>query len=128
MPESSAESQTWKFDGFTPSMYSVHKVRRTPKIGQIAGEVGAVSPDGKATGKASCMMDQMPSGSIMSTTLIVTPQDHVQRHINRIAEKSKGESVDATMARRACDTAKDLMGHKHKLFQAMMCVSIRGEI
>lgn len=127
LPRSDANSQTWWFDELPHRCVRVHKLRRTPKIGQIAGEVGAVSPDGASTGKASCMMDKMPPGTIMATTIIITPQDEVQAHINRIQDKSKGESVDATFARKDCETAKGLMGSKHKLYRAMMCVYIRGE-
>ncbi|MDV7402043.1 hypothetical protein RZS08_62050, partial [Arthrospira platensis SPKY1] len=102
----------WTFDELPHRCIRVHKLRRTPKIGQISGEVGSVTPDGASTGKASCMMDKMPPGTIMATTIIITPQDEVQNHINRIQEKSKGESVDATMARKDCDIAKNLMGNK----------------
>src|SRR5690554_4556025 len=127
LPKSDADTQTWWFDDLPHRCIRVHKLRRTPKIGQIAGEVGSVSPDGVSTGKASCMMDKMPPGTVMATTIIITPQDEVQHHINRIQDKSKGESVDATMARGDCETAKALMGNKHKLYRAMMCVYIRGE-
>jgi conjugative transfer ATPase len=127
LPKSNADNQTWTFDELPHRCIRVHKLRRTPKIGQISGEVGSVTSDGTSSGKASCMMDKMPPGTIMATTIIVTPQDEVQNHINQIQEKSKGESVDATMARMDCDVAKNLMGNKHKLYRAMMCVYIRGE-
>jgi conjugative transfer ATPase len=127
LPKSDANNQSWMFDGIPHRCIRVHKIRRTPKIGQISGEVGATSPDGAQTGKASCMMDKMPPGTVMATTIIITPQDQIQNHINKIQDKSRGESVDATMAREDCDTAKSLMGNKHKLYRAMMCVYIRGE-
>jgi conjugative transfer ATPase len=127
LPRSEADSQTWWFDELPHRCIRVHKLRRTPKIGQCTGEVGAVSADGASTGKASCMMDKMPPGTIMATTIIITAQDEVQNHINRIQDKSKGEAVDATMARKDCDIAKELMGNKHKLYRAMMCFYIRGE-
>lgn len=127
LPRSDADSQTWYFDGLPHRCIRVHKIRKVPKIGQVAGEVGATSPDGGSSGKASCMLDKMPPGTVMATTIIVTPQDEVQNHINRIQDKAKGESVDATMARKDCDIAKELMGNKEKLYRAMMCVYIRGE-
>lgn len=127
LPKSDADSQTWWFDELPHRCIRVHKLRRTPKIGQIAGEVGSTSPDGDSTGKASSMMDKMPPGTVIATTIIVTPQDEVQGHINKIQDKAKGESVDATMTKADCDIAKGLMGNKHKLYRAMMCVYIRGE-
>lgn len=127
LPKSDAESQAWTFDDMPHRCIRVHKLRRTPKIGQVSGEVGSTDSDGNSSGQASCMMDKMPPGSVMATTIIITPQDEVQNHINRIEDKAKGESVDATMARKDCDIAKSLMGNKQKLYRAMMCVYIRGD-
>ena len=127
LPRSEADSQTWWFDELPHRCLRVHKLRRTPKIGQIAGEVGSVTPDGASTGKASCMMDKMPPGTIMATTIIVTPQDEIHNHLNHIQNKAKGESIEATAARKDCDIAKEVMANKGKIFRAMMCVYIRGE-
>ncbi len=124
LPRSDAQTQTWWFNDMPHRAVRVHKIRRTPNIGQVAGEVGS---KGEASSKASCMMDKMPPGTIMATTIVVTPQDEVQNHVNTINQKSKGESVCATMARKACDTAKELMGNKHKLYRGMSCVYIRGD-
>ena len=127
LPRSETASQTWWFDELPHRCLRVHKLRRTPKIGQIAGEVGSVTPDGASTGKASCMMDKMPPGTIMATTIIITPQDEIHNHLNHIQNKAKGESIEATAARKDCEIAKDIMGNKGKIFRAMMCVYIRGE-
>ena len=127
LPRSETASQTWWFDELPHRCLRVHKLRRTPKIGQIAGEVGSVTPDGASTGKASCMMDKMPPGTIMATTIIITPQDEIHNHLNHIQNKAKGESIEATAARKDCEIAKEIMGNKGKIFRAMMCVYIRGE-
>lgn len=127
LPKSDADGQAWYFDDLPHRCIRVHKVRRTPKIGQIAGEVGSSSAEGASSGKASCMLDKMPPGTVVATTIIITPQDEVQNHVNKIREKAKGESVDAEMARVDCETAKSLMGKKHKLYRSMMCVYIRAE-
>jgi conjugative transfer ATPase len=127
LPKSDAQAQTWTFNGLPHRCIRVHKLRRTPKIGQIAGEVGSVSLEGASSGKASCMLDKLPPGSVVATTIIITAQDEIQSHVDRIENKSRGESVDATMTRKDCGVAKEVMGNKHKLFRAMMCVYIRGE-
>ena len=125
LPKSDAESQTWWFNDIPHRALRVHKIRKTPLVGQVAGEVGASSGD--SSSKASCMLDKMPPGTTFSSTIIIAPQDEVQSHVNRINEKSKGESVDASMARKDCEIAKELMGEKHKLYRGMMCVYLRGE-
>lgn len=127
LPRSDKDAQAWFFDDLPHRCLRVHKIRKTPKIGHVAGEVASVSPDGVSTGKASCMMDKMPPGTVMCTTIVISAQDDVQNHINAIQEKSKGESVNATMARQDCDVAKELMGNKQKIFRSMMCVYIRAD-
>jgi len=127
LPKSDAQTQTWWFDGLPHRCVRVHKLRRTPKIGAIAGEVASTTPDGESTGKATCMLDKMPPGTVVVSTIIITPQDEVQTHVERIENKSKGESVAAEGARKDCEIAKDLMGNRNKLYRAMMCVYIRGE-
>ncbi|WP_233208849.1 conjugative transfer ATPase [Zhongshania marina] len=127
LPKSDAKSQTWTFNGLPHRCVRVNKIRRTPKIGQVAGEVAGMSASAEKGGQANCMLDQLPAGSIVATTIIVTPQDEIQTHVNRINEKAKGESVEAEGTRQACEIAKDLMGGGHKLYRSMMCVYIRGD-
>tara|TARA_R110001583_G_scaffold88182_3_gene228991 strand:+ start:5244 stop:8219 length:2976 start_codon:yes stop_codon:yes gene_type:complete len=123
LPKSDAKAQTWTFNGLPHRCIRVNKIRKTPKIGQVAGEVS--SPSG--SGKSNCMLDKLPAGSIVATTIIITPQDDIQHHVNRINEKAKGESVEAEGTRQACEVAKDLMGAGHKLYRSMMCIYLRGE-
>lgn len=124
LPKSDAKTQTWTFNGMPHRCVRINKIRRTPKIGQVAGEVADIAA---GDAKANCMLDQLPPGSVVATTIIISPQDEIQNHVNKINDKAKGESVDAEMTRQACDVAKDLMGAGHKLYRSMMCVYIRGE-
>tara|TARA_R110002167_G_scaffold204404_11_gene408602 strand:+ start:15872 stop:18856 length:2985 start_codon:yes stop_codon:yes gene_type:complete len=127
LPKSDGDSQTWWFDGLPHRCIRVHKLRRTPKIGQVAGEVSNTTADGMSTGKASCMLDKLPPGSMVATTIIITPQDEILNHINKLENKSRGESVEATMTRKDVGIAKEVLGNKHKLYRSMMAVYIRGE-
>tara|TARA_R110001592_G_scaffold316364_1_gene592807 strand:+ start:41783 stop:44773 length:2991 start_codon:yes stop_codon:yes gene_type:complete len=128
LPKSDAKSQTWTFNGLPHRCVRVHKIRKTPKIGQVAGEVSSSASGAvQKGGQSNCMLDRLPAGSIVATTIIITPQDDIQSHVNKINEKSKGESVDAEMTRQDCEVAKDLMGGGHKLYRSMMCVYVRGD-
>lgn len=121
MPKSDKHKQAWIFDGMYHQCIRVNKLRRSPKIGLIAGEI-SMGGD-----KVSCLMDKMPPGTIVVTTLVVTPQSEVESHIDRIAEKSRGESTEATYARRDCQVAKELLAHRNKLYRMTMAVYIRAE-
>lgn len=125
LPRSNAKSSTWTFNGLPHRCLRIHKLRRTPKIGQVAGEVSDGAVDGD--GKASCMLDEMPPGTIMATTIIITAQDQVRNHVDHIQGKAKGDSVDADHTRRACDTSKEIMGSGQKLYHSMMAIYLRGD-
>ncbi|SEG89202.1 conjugative transfer ATPase [Marinobacterium lutimaris] len=121
MPKSDKDKQAWIFDGMYHQCIRVNKLRRSPKVGLVAGEI-SMSGD-----KVSCLMDKMPPGTVVVTTMVVTPQSEVEHHIDRIAEKSRGESVEATYARRDCEVAKELLAHRKKLYRMTMAVYIRAE-
>jgi len=127
LPKSNAKSQTWTFNGMPHRCLRVHKLRRAPKIGQVCGEVMDVSSGTEKDGKANCMLDEMPPGTIVATTIVISAQDKIRQHVDRIQEKAKGESVDAEHTRRACDEAKDIMGGGQKLYRSMMAVYLRAK-
>ena len=120
LPESDSEKQAWIFDDIYHQCIRVNKLRRSPKIGAITGE--------SSTGeKVSSLMDKMPPGTVFVSTLIVTPQSDVEMQIDRIAQKSRGESTEATYARRDCETAKEIMSYRKKLYRSTMAVYIRAK-
>lgn len=121
LPKSDSDRNTWSFDGMLHQYVRVNKIKSAPKVGAITGEVKS------GADKVGCMMDKLPPGSIVQTTLIITPQDAVEAHLNRIFEKSRGESTDATYARRDVEVAQGLMAHKQKLYRFTMGVYIRAK-
>ena len=120
LPKSHAERNAWEFDGMLHQYVRVNKIRSAPKVGAVTGEVK------QGGDRAGCMMDKLPPGSIVQTTLIITPQDKVDAHLSRIYEKSRGESMEATYAREDVEVAQSLMAHKQKLYRFTMGVYIRG--
>lgn len=123
MPESDAKNQVWKFDEIPHRCIRVSKLRRAPKIGQLTGEVRSGEGD-KA--KSLCMLDKLPEGSIVCTTIIISPQDKIEANITRIHNKSIGETAESQRARADCEVAKHLVADGRKLFQASMCIYIRA--
>ena len=97
-------------------------LRRCPQPGQTAGEVKTSSE-----GKASCLMDRLPAGSTMVMTTVVSPQNVVDRYLTNLANRSKGESADATHTREAVGVAANLMANKQKMYHSAIAVYIRGE-
>ncbi|WP_422452173.1 conjugative transfer ATPase [Endozoicomonas sp. ALC066] len=123
-PESDAESQTWQFDGLKHRCIRVSKLRRAPKIGQLTGEVRNGEGD-KA--KSLCMLDKLPEGSVVCTTIVISPQDKIESQINHIHKKSIGETAESERTRKDCETAKHLIADGRKLFRSSMCIYVRAE-
>ena len=122
MPKSDADTQSWIFDDMHHQCIRVNKLRRAPRVGLVAGE-----PVSKGGDKVANLIDKLPPGSVVVSTIIVTAQHEVEAHIDRIAEKSRGESTEATYARRDCETAKEILGARKKLLRMSMAVYIRAE-
>ena len=121
MPKSDKDRQAWIFDGMYHQCIRVNKLRRSPKIGLVAGETSL------AGDKVSCMMDKMPPGTVVVTTLIISPQTEVENHINRIENKARGESTEATYAKRDCEVAREILAQRKKLYRATMAIYIRAD-
>ncbi len=59
----------------------VDRIRKPPIIGQVAGEI--------ATGDGyNALFDQLPEHTMMSLTMLLTPQDILEDRLNRLAKKS----------------------------------------
>ncbi|MEZ1441244.1 TraC family protein, partial [Pseudomonas shirazica] len=67
-PRSDAQRGRWYFDDQPHRVMVVNKLRKPPLIGQLTGETRR----GEAL---NALFDQLPEDTIMSLTMVVTPQD-----------------------------------------------------
>ena len=122
-PRSSLKHKCWVFDGKPHRFLRVHKIRKTPSVACMTGEVKS----SEGSNKAASLMDKLPPGSIIVSGIIVTSQTDIENHIARIEKKAKGDSSDALYAMEDCAIAKGILGKKQKLFRGMMGIYLRAD-
>ena len=110
-PRSDHEHNAWWFDQTTSRCISVDGIRKRPSIGHATGE----TKNGDAI---NSMMDQLPEGTVMVSTIVFVPQDTVESHIDAIAKAAIGDASDSARTKLDCATAKDIMGKRHKMYRA----------
>jgi len=112
-PRSDVDKGLWYFDGQPHSVTVVEKLAAAPLIGQISGEI-------KFSKKTFALLDQLPEGSVMALTLLITPQDILEARLNRLYKKAIGDNLDSTQTREQVETARALLSSQHKLYQGAL--------
>ncbi|MES1927256.1 conjugative transfer ATPase [Salinisphaera sp. T31B1] len=121
-PVGDVETGVWYFDGLPHRAIPVEEMRRAPDVGHITGEMS------RSKGQAyNAIMDQLPEDTIMALTIVATPQEPLEDHINRLRAKAVGDSVKATQVRHDCDKARAMLAEQHKLYQYALTFFIRGD-
>lgn len=119
-PRSDLESGVWQFDGCPHRAVVLDRLRNPPTIGHVTGET-------RAGGDAiNALFDQMPEGTVMCITLVVTPQDALEAHLNFLAKKSVGETLASEQTRKDVSEARSLIGSAHKLYRGAIAFYLRG--
>jgi conjugative transfer ATPase len=120
-PRSDLKHGVWYFDDLPHRVVVLDRLRRPPSIGHLTGER-------RAGGDAvNALADQMPEGTILCLTLVVTPQDTLEAHLNYLARKSVGETLDSEQTREDVREARSIIGRAHKLYRGALAFYLRGQ-
>lgn len=68
----------------------------------------------------------MPEDTTMCLTLVITPQDILEAHLNHLAKKAVGETLASEQALKDVQQARGLIGSSHKLYRASLAFYLRG--
>ena len=74
----------------------------------------------------NALFDQMPEDTVMCLTLVATPQDVLEAHLNHLARKAVGETLASEQARQDVQQARGLIGSAHKLYRGTLAFYLRG--
>ena len=119
-PRSDLDSGTWFFDDVPHRVVMLDRLRSPPTIGHITGE--------RRTGgdAINTLFDQLPEGTTLCITLVITPQDTLEAHLNYLAKKSVGETLDSEQTREDVREARSIIGRSHKLYRGAIAFFLRG--
>ncbi|CAI07468.1 conserved hypothetical protein [Aromatoleum aromaticum EbN1] len=119
-PRSDVTNGTWLFDGLPHRVIVMDRLRMAPPTGHITGETR------KGGDAVNALFDQMPEDTVMCLTLVATPQDVLEAHLNQLSKKSVGETLASEHTRQDVQQARSLIGSTHKLYRGALAFYLRG--
>lgn len=119
-PRSDVQNGVWQFDGMPHRVIVLDRLRTPPATGHLTGETR------KSGDAINALFDQMPEDTLMAMTLVVTPQDTLEAHLNYLSKKSVGETLASEQTRQDVQHARTLIGSAHKLYRGAVAFYLRG--
>lgn len=119
-PRSDVANGLWFFDGMPHRVIVMDRLRSPPATGHVTGETR------KGGDAMNALFDQMPEDTVMCLTLVATPQDVLEAHLNHLARKAVGETLASEQARQDVQQARGLIGSAHKLYRGTLAFYLRG--
>ncbi|MBT2375334.1 conjugative transfer ATPase [Pseudomonas fluorescens] len=119
-PRSEVTCGTWAFDGRPHRVVVIDRLRSAPLSGHLTGET-------KKGDAINSLFDQLPEGTVICLTLIVTPQDTLEAHLNHLSRKSVGDTLASEQTRADVQDARALIGSAHKLYRGSLAFYLQGE-
>jgi conjugative transfer ATPase len=119
-PRSDVHTGTWFFDGLPHRIVVLDRLRTPPVIGHVTGETR------KGGNAFNALFDQLPEDTVLCLTLVVTPQDVLEAHLNHLARKAVGDTLDSEQTREDVQHARTLIGRSHKLYRGSLAFYLRG--
>lgn len=118
-PRSDVAHGTWHFDGMPHRVLVTDRLRMPPGTGHLTGET-------RKGDAINTLFDQMPEDTVMSLTMVVTPQDVLESDLNHLAKKAVGETLASEQTLRDVQEARSLIGSAHKLYRGTLAFYLRG--
>jgi len=118
-PRSEVAQGLWYFDGLPHRAIAVDRLRSPPSTGHVTGETRR----GEAI---NALFDQLPEDTIQCLTLVITPQDVLEAHLNHLGHKAVGDTLASQQARADVQQARSLIGSAHKLYRGALTFYLRG--
>ena len=120
-PRSDVSQGLWYLDEMPHRVIVLDRLRSPPVTGHLTGET---SKGGDAT---NALFDQMPEDTTLCITLVITPQDMLEAHLNHLASKSVGDTLASEQTREDVQRARSHIGRAHKLYRGAVAFYLRGK-
>ncbi|EKB4873229.1 TPA: conjugative transfer ATPase [Citrobacter farmeri] len=118
-PRSDVDQGLWYFDGMPHRVLVTDRLRTPPVTGHLTGET-------RKGDAINTLFDQMPEDTTLCLTLVATPQDVLEAHLNHLAKKAVGETLASEQTLKDVHEARSLIGSSHKLYRGTLAFYLRG--
>ncbi|HBM3184881.1 TPA: conjugative transfer ATPase [Klebsiella oxytoca] len=109
-PVSDVENGVWWLNTRPHRIMVAGKLTDAPSTGALTGE--------RKTGDhIRAAFDELPEGTIMSLTAIVTPQNVLENRFNKLAENAIGENAESYAVRRDATEAVRWLAERHQMWR-----------
>lgn len=112
-PVSDAKNGIWYFDNLPHKVVVVDRLRKAPRIGHLTGE------NRKGDG-INALFDLLPESVVMSLTMVIHPQDLLEAHLNRLADRAIGENIESEYTKKDCRDVKQWLKDGHKMYRSTL--------
>ena len=112
-PVSDAAQGCWYFDNRPHCAVVVDRLRKAPQIGHLTGEY-------RKGDSINTLFDLLPESTTMALTLVISPQDRLEAHLNRLANRAIGENTESEYTRRDCREVKEFLKDGHKMYRSSL--------
>ena len=119
-PLTNTDKGLWYFDGLPHRVVMLDRLREAPKTGHLTGETR------KGGDALNALFDKMPEDTLLCITLVITPQDTLESHLEKLSRKAVGDTQASILTREDVNTARQLLGRKHKLYRGSVAFYLRG--
>ena len=125
---SDAKTRCWYFDGMPHTLLSIEQMNYAPKIGQLTAEryISEEEVSG-ANARITCLIDELPEGSLVITNFVVKQQSAVRKHLEKLAKNSKGDTPEAEATRDEVDFARAQIARGNKLYPYSIGIALRAK-
>ncbi|MBS9440111.1 conjugative transfer ATPase, partial [Photorhabdus noenieputensis] len=118
-PRSDVKNGVWWFDNIAHRAVPVERLRRPPEPGALTGEMVR----GEHINE---LMDLLPSGTLVSLTIVIQAQDALERDFDRLSKNAMGENTESGRVRADVKEAKAHLGLRHKLCRSALTFLLQG--
>lgn len=123
-PRSDVEDNCWYFNERPTRFLRFSNLRKAPRIGALTGEVS----NGKGAHETNfCVMDSLPSSTILAKTVVFTPQPEFDKRFRKTAKSAESNSQDAQETMGNYKALEEQIGSGEKKVSVTMGVYISGE-
>ncbi|UZE16061.1 conjugative transfer ATPase [Pseudomonas sp. B21-054] len=119
-PHSDAAHGTWSFNSMPHRVMLMDRMRSVPHTGHLTGET-------RKGDAINSYFDQMPEDTMMCLTLVATPQDVLEAHLNHLSKKSVGDTLASEQTRQDVQQARSIIGSAHKLYRGSLAFFLHGK-
>lgn len=123
-PKSDVEDNCWYFNNMPSRFLRFGSLRKSPRIGALSGEVS----EGEGANETNlCVMDSLPSNTVITKTVVIAPKTSFESRLNQVTNSIKGHSNQAKKLERDLNDIDGMLQGDHQKVYVTMGVYIRGK-